>query len=272
MKSTVANRQRLLPCLRIVCSNGSVYRICDYPFAVSMSGQTYAKGYKFTGFESGTTFSPSAIDLKNYIGLNGVTEAMLMAGVFDNAKGYHFFTDWSNPVEDEEAIAQTRFGKVRMEDSAYTVEQMTLIDCLNQTVGYSFAPQCQHEFGTQEPKGCGVDAEALRVTGTIDSILNQVTFTDAALTGDPGYFAWGKMWITSGDNNSLPPKTIKTSDGVDWEIVEPFPYTVNPGDTYMLEPGCLKYLGACVAHGGIEWRLGFDYVPGEDILKTTGQS
>lgn len=272
MKSVVADPEFITQCLRIVCRNGSTYRITAYPKNLKMSGQTYVKGYEFTGFESGSSFAPTAIDLKNYVGINGVTEAMLMAGVFDNAKGFHFFTDWRNPVEDEEEIAQTIFGKVKMEDKAYTVEQMVLVDRLNQTVGYSFSSQCPHEFGTQEPKGCGVDAEALRVTGTIDSILNQVTFTDAVLTGDPGYFAWGKMWITSGDNNNIPPKTIKTSDGVDWEIVEPFPYTVNPGDTYMLEPGCLKYLGACVAHGGIEWRLGFDYIPGEDILKTTGQS
>ncbi len=270
MKSTVANRKRLLPCLRIVCRNGSVYRVSSYPYPIKMSGQTYSPGFEFTGFESGTTFAPAAVDLKNYIGVNGVTEAMLMAGVFDNAKGYHFFTDWSNPVEDEEAIAQTRFGKVRLEDSAYTVEQMTLIDLTNQTVGYTYSNQCQHEFGGQEPYGCGVNAVALRVTGTIEAVNPQTFFYDSALTGVANHYVWGKMWMTSGPNVGIPPKTVRGSEDQYWDIYDPFPYEVQVGNTYMLEPGCLKFLGACVAHNNVINRLGFDHVPGETILKTIG--
>lgn len=270
MKSQVAPYKRRMMCMRIECTNGLVVRLAEYPFDIKISGQMYYSGYDFTGIELGTTFSPSSIDLKSFIGFAGTTEATLMAGVFDNAKTYVFATDWNNPVVDYEPITKAVFGKINLEDAKYAVEWMTLIDLTNQTVGFNFSTQCQHGFGGQEPFGCGVDAEALRVTGTIDTILNGVTFSDPGLTGDPGYFAGGKMWATSGPNVGIPPKTIKTSDGPDWEIHEPFPYELVPTDTYMLEPGCGKYLGACVFFNNVRRRLGFDHVPGETILKTHG--
>jgi uncharacterized phage protein (TIGR02218 family) len=273
MKSVVANRRRLLPCIRIVCGSGTVFRLTDYPFDVVIGGQTYLKGYKLTGFESGTTFSPSAIDLKNYIGIGGVTEAMLMSGLFDNARAFYFFTDWSNPVVDEEEIAQCIFGKVKIEDSSYTVEQMLLVDKLNQVVGDAYTTQCQKKFGGQEPKGCLVDAVALRVTGTVGTVTNGVTFYDAALTGASGYFAWGKVWMTSGANftNGVPAQTVKTSLDEEFEIYEPFPYTVNPGDTYTIEPGCGKYLGKCLEYDNVINFGGHLYIPGEGFIKTTGE-
>jgi uncharacterized phage protein (TIGR02218 family) len=270
MKSQVVPYKRRMMCMRVECANGLIVRLVEYPFDVKISGQMYYSGYDFTGIELGTTFTPSSIDLKSFIGFAGTTEASLMAGVFDNAFAYVFAADRTNPVVDYEPVTKAVFGKIDLEDNKYTVAWMTMIDALNQTVGYTFSVQCQHDFGGQEPKGCGVDAVALRVTGTIEAVNPQTEFYDSALTGVENYFVWGKMWMTSGPNVGIPPKTVKGSADEYWQIYEPFPYEVQVGDTYMLEPGCLKFLGACVAHGGIEWRLGFDYVPGETILKTTG--
>jgi uncharacterized phage protein (TIGR02218 family) len=270
MKSQVAPYKRAMYCMRIECANGTIIRLAQYPFDVVMGGNTYYAGYDFTGVEGGTTFTPSSIDLKSFIGFNGVTEAMLLSGLFDRARVKIFATDWNNPVVDYEPITQAIFGKVTIEDNKYTAEMMTLVDLLNQSVGDSYTTQCQKEFGGQEPGGCLVDAVALRVTGTIGTVTSQTEFSDPALTGDPGYFWPGKMWMTSGSNAGLPPKTIKTSDGADWEIFEPFTYEVEVGDTYILEPGCGKYLGKCLVYDNVINFGGFIFIPGEKILKTYG--
>lgn len=272
MKSQIVPYKRRMMCMRVECANGLIVRLAEYPFDVKISGQTYYAGYDFTGIELGTTFTPSSIDLKSFVGFAGATEAMLMSGVFDNARVYVFATDWNNPIVDYEPITKAIFGKINMEDRKYTAEWMTLIDLTNQTVGYTFSIQCQHEFGGQEPYGCGVDAVALRVTGTIEAVNPQTEFYDSARTGVANYFVWGKMWMTSGPNVGIPPKTVKGSEDEYWQIYDPFPYEVEVGDTYMLEPGCLKFLGACVAHNNVARRLGFDFVPGDSILKTIGNS
>jgi uncharacterized phage protein (TIGR02218 family) len=270
MKSQVAPYKRRMECMRVECANGLIVRLAAHPFDVKISGQWYYSGYDFTGIESGTTFTPSSIDLKSFIGFAGTTEASLMAGVFDNARAYVFATDWNNPVVDYEPITQAVFGKIQLEDNKYTVEWMTLIDLLNQTVGFTYSVQCPLEFGGQEAYGCGVDAVALRVTGTITTVYNQQYFADSGLSADPDYFRNGKLWITSGDNNGIPPKTILGSETTDFSTIDPFPYEVQVGDTYTLEPGCIKSFGACLAHNNMARRGGYDFVPGETILKTVG--
>jgi uncharacterized phage protein (TIGR02218 family) len=270
MKSQVAPYKRLLYCMRIELVSGTIIRLAQYPFDVKIGAHTYLSGYDFTGIESGTTFTPSTIDLKSFIGFAGTTEASLQSGIFDNAKAYVFATDWNDPVVDYEPITKAVFGKLTIEDNKYTAEWMTLVDLLNQSVGDSYTSSCQKVFGGQEAGGCLVDAVALRVSGTIATVTNQQLFIDPALTQDPDYFRWGKIWITSGDNAAVPPMTIKGSGGQYIALYEPFPYTVAPGDTYTIEPGCGKYLGKCVEYDNVINFGGFTYIPGDKILKTYG--
>jgi uncharacterized phage protein (TIGR02218 family) len=272
MKSQVVIDRRM-ECMRVECADGTIIRLASHPFDIKISGQTYYAGYDFTGIESGTTFTPSSIDLKSFIGFAGVTEALLMSGKFNRAFAYVFATDWNSPVVDYEPITKAIFGKLGLEDNKYTVEWMTLVDLLNQSVGDSYTAQCQKKFGGQEPGGCLVDAVALRINGTVGTVTNGVTFFDASLTGASGYYAWGKVWMTSGANftNGVPAQTVKTSVDEYFEIYEPFPYTVNPGDTYTIEPGCGKYLGKCLEYDNVINFGGHLYIPGENFTKTVGE-
>jgi uncharacterized phage protein (TIGR02218 family) len=271
MKSQVAPYKRRMTCMRIECVDGTILRFAEHPHDIKVSGQTYLAGCDFTGVEIGTGFAPSTIDLKSFIGFADITEAMLMSGKFDNAKAYIFATDWNLPVVDYEPICKAIFGKLQVEDNKYTVEFMSLIDLLNQTVGFNYSTQCPKEFGGQEPGGCLVDAVALRVTGTIDSVGPNTFFYDAARTELSDYFGWGKIWITSGDNIGIPPRMVKAFESGFIQIYEPFPYEVVAGDTYLLEPGCRKLLGICGAqYNNIINFGGFSYVPGDSILKTIG--
>jgi uncharacterized phage protein (TIGR02218 family) len=270
MKSQVAPYKRRMECMRVECVDGTIIRLAAHPFDIKVSGQTYLSGYDFTGIEAGTTFTPSSIDLRSFIGFAGITEAMLMSGKFDNAKAYVFATDWNTPVVDYEPICKALFGKLSIEDNKYTVEWMTLIDALNQTVGHTYPAQCDKEFGGQEPGGCLVDAVALRVTGTITTVYSEIGFADSSLAGAPDNFRMGKLWITSGDNALIPPKAVLGSEGTDFTIYEPFPYPVQVGDTYMLEPGCGKFLARCQEYNNVINFGGWLYIPGKKILNTVG--
>jgi uncharacterized phage protein (TIGR02218 family) len=272
MKSQVAPYKRRMECMRVECVDGTIIRLAAHPFDIKVSGQTYLSGYDFTGIEIGTTFTPSSIDLKSFIGFAGITEAMLMTGKFDNAKAYVFATDWNNPVVDYEPICKALFGKLAIEDNKYTVEWMTLIDALNQTVGFTYSMQCPHEFGGNEPGGCQFDLDAATVSSTLTGISNQVFFHDAAALQNEDYFGWGKFWFTSGPNVGIPAKMIKWFEPGFFHLYEPFPYTVVGNETYMASPGCRKHLQSCVIHDQVINHGGFTFVPGDKILKTIGNN
>lgn len=276
MKSVVAPYARPLYAMRIECRNGTVVRILEYPYDMLIGGNLYKAdaGYKFTGTQTGTTFSPGSIDLESFIGLSPeITLANIQAGIFDRARVYVFVTDWANPVEDDEEIMQGIFGKVRIEDNHYRTEVMQLIDLLNTTVGDSFSALCSLVFGGQEFGGCKVDVDALEVTGTLTSVTSGFLFADSSRAEADDYFGAGTLWFTTGANTGVAAQRVKdfTNAGGVLEMNEPFPYAPAVGDAYVLRPGCRKRLEDCRDKwDNVPRRRAFDWVPGTRFLNSVG--
>lgn len=249
MKTTVAPYSTSALCLRIVCSNGTTIRVTRYPTNLTMSnGQVYltGSGFDFTGYESTSGFSPSAIDLEGILGFAGVTRDQVASGVFDGARAYLFACNFLSPVEDYEPIVASFLGKATLTDSGYRFEEVALVDALNQTVGHSYTPACPKTFGGQEFAGCKVALGPLTVSGTLTAVSNQRIVRDASRSEVADYFAYGTLQFTSGANAGLKPLEIKRheADGT-IETFEPFYYLPVVGDSYTLIPGCRKRLADC---------------------------
>ena len=138
MKTTVAPYTTSALCLRIVCTNGTTIRVTRYPYNLTMSnGQVYltGSGFDFTGYESTSGFSPSAIDLEGILGFAGVTRDQVASGVFDGARAYLFACNFLSPVEDYEPIVASFLGKATLTDNGYRFEEMALVDALNKSFG-----------------------------------------------------------------------------------------------------------------------------------------
>ncbi len=233
--------------MRIHCQSGLVVRLVDYPHDVLMGMDLYKSeaGYRFSGVEMGSTFSPGSIDMSSMVGLSPeITIASIQSGLFDKATVFLFATDWAAPVADHEPIFKGTFGKVTLQDNRYTTEIMNLIDLLNATIGDNYSAQCSLKFGGQEFGGCKVDAVALRVTGTITGVLNNYQFDDSARTEPEDYFGNGKAKFTTGRNAGTPWFAIASYTGVSGTVIltEPLSFLPEVGDEYTWEPGCWKRL------------------------------
>jgi uncharacterized phage protein (TIGR02218 family) len=263
MKSSIADWQTRVLCLRIVTAGGTTIRLTHHPVDIVIGANTYlsTSGYDFSGYAATADAAASVIELSGIAGLAGIGEAEIMSGVFDGARAYLFATSWAAPVEDEEPIVASILGKTVLADSRYTIEEMSLIDALSQSVGDTYTAACGKVFGGQEYAGCMVALGPITVTGTLSHVTSTSSVRDSTRAEAADYFAAGTIAFTSGANAGLKAREIKShaANGT-VEVFEPFHFLPAVGDAYTLIPGCRKRLQDCrdkwtnVANfGGFSW-------------------
>ena len=287
MKTTVTPYATAAWCVRIVTVSGPTLRLTTYPQNLTMSNATVYEtdsGYEQTAYSSGTGMSPAAIDLTGFIGLAGITRDQIASGVFDNARVYIFKCDFLNPVEDYEPVTAGFFGKTTLEDEKYTIQGMSLIDALNQSSGKSYQAACSHTFGDA---GCGITLSLVNVSGTLTHVSGSTIVRDSGRPEAADWFGAGTIQFTTGDNAGLKPLEIKSyADDGTITTFEPFYYTPEVGDSYILIPGCRKRLEDCrdkwgnvaVTSGTHAWKttpnnggfFGFSYIPTASVVQQIG--
>ena len=252
MKAHVADYQTRVICLRIVPVSGAIVRLTHYPVDLTMSNATVYQsfqGYDFTGYEAVSSMAPGAIDLQGILGSGGISREAIASGVYDNARCYLFATSWTAPIEDEEPLTASIFGKAALIDDRFVIEEMALIDALNQSVGSTYTAGCQKTFGnTTGPliTRCNKALGPLTVTGTLTSVTSRLICRDSTRAEAADYFAYGLLSFTSGANAGLKAIQVKRheADGT-LELFEAMPYPMVIGDAYSLIPGCRKRLEDC---------------------------
>lgn len=274
MKTAVADRRFKIHCLRIIPQWGANVYLTDHPRDVVIGANTYKtdSGYQFSGYASEANMSPGVMDLEGISGIAGIDRDEIVSGVFDGARVYAFATTWNSPIVDEEPLGVAIMGKATMKDDRYTTELMMLVDALNQTVGKTYTPGCQKEFGGQEYAGCKIALGPITVTGTLTAVTSNSVFRDSTRAEAADYFGAGTIAFTTGANAGLKPHKIKAhaADGT-ITLHEPFHYAVAVGDAYTLIPGCRKRQADCRD----KWNNivnfgGFSFVPTQSTYTQVG--
>ena len=262
MKSTIVPYETRALCLRIVCRNGLTVRLANYPFDLKMSnGQVYltGSGYDATAYSASATMSPNVVDLEGVLGAAGISRDVIVSGVFDNARAYCFACNFLNPVEDEEPLLASTLGKVMVKDDRYIVEEMGLVDALNQTVGDTYQPLCQHTFGDA---GCGISLASVTVTGTLTGASGQQTVIDTTRGEAADFFTAGSIVFTSGPNAGLRKIEVEYSAaGGVVTLSEPLYYPPAAGHAYSLTRGCRKRKADCLSYANVVNAMAFWDMP-----------
>lgn len=287
MKPAVAPYQSSATCVRIECVNGTVVRITDYPFDLTMSNATVYKtdyGYSPTAVTSTTTLAPSAMDLEGICAVGGVSRDALASGVFDNARVFIFRTNYFSPVEDYEPLASGFFGKTTLEDDKYRIEGLSLVDCLNQSIGATYTAACANTFGDA---GCGITLSLVDVVGAVTHVTSAYVIRDSSRSEAADWFGAGTIAFTTGLNAGLKPLEIRSyaADGT-ITTFDPFYFPVEVGDTFVMIPGCRKRLEDCrdkwenvaVTSGSHAFKsvpnkggfFGFSYIPTSSVTQQIG--
>jgi len=272
MKPQVANSHYRTFCLRIQPVLGAPIRLTQHPRDLLMSnGAIYlsASGYQFSGVQHTSSGSGSVVDIEGIAGYAGVDRSVVASGSLDGARCYLFAVDWRNPIEDYEEITCSIFGKVTLQDGRYKVEETSLVDLLNQSVGVTVQPLCRNTLGD------GACRKSIAyVSGTVTSVSTPYVFIDSSRTEPDDWFGQGLVRFTSGLNAGLAPHDIKSfAVGGVIEIFEPFYYPVSPGDQIELLVGCRKrWVDDCSNKHGNGVNFGaFPSVPTNSVYTQVGR-
>jgi len=254
---------------KVTRTDGAVFAYTDHDRDLTISGQTYVSryGYIRTAITSRSDMSVDNLDVLGLLAQDEVTSYALRNGVFDYAEIEIHIANWSNPADGTILLRRGRIGEVVVkQDGAFSAELRGLTQALSQIFGQKYSPICRTDLGSSK---CKVDVEALALSGTVTAVASRKTFTGTHGAIAAGYFDFGVIKFTSGENigRQMEVKTAGVDDG-SVEMFLPLNYPIGVGDGYTIYPGCDRRMETCRDRFNniINFR-GEPFVPGPDAYR-----
>jgi hypothetical protein len=131
-----------------------------------------------------------------------------------------------------------------------------------------YSAQCRH---TLFDPGCNADGNMtigrFSQAGTAGAGSTQFAIIPAGGLPNPGgsgTYTLGTVTMLTGANATFS-RTVSTWDGVTLKLVAPFPFTINPGDTFAASAGCDLQRTTCTAFGNLQNFGGQPYIPAPEV-------
>lgn len=257
--------------------DGQVYAVTDHDEAIPFEGTTYepTSVYDAGSVNTAAAMNVDDVSVTGLLSLDAITAADIEAGLWDHAAVEIKEVNWADLSMGENVLRFGEIGEIQRNGQQFTAELRGLMQYLQNNIGRIVAASCDADLGDAR---CGVDLEALRVTGAVSTVTSNRAFTAAISTSsadNAGYFSFGVLTWTSGPNDGLSMEVKEHGVGGAILLQLDMPYTVAPGDAFTIVPGCNKLGrdGDCaVKFGNLVNFRGFEDVPGQDkVLLYGGQ-
>lgn len=253
--------------------DGVVFRYTSHDRPILYGGQVYSscRSLDPSASENASTLgSVGNIELEGIIDDDGISEADLYGGLFDDAYVTVDLISWGGPAESPRRLASGWTGELSQGETGFKMEVLGAGSRLDQqALVQMVTPGCRWVFGSPE---CGVDIEALKIGGTVTAAQSRGTFLALLDAGDGGWqWANGTVRWTAGVNagHVVEVKSVDFDTGVIVLWASP-PYLPQAGDEFELLPGCDKVReSGCTVYTNVINFGGFPDVPGGDALLET---
>lgn len=208
------------------------------------------------------------MEARGLLDSDGITAAALEDGSWDGAEVEIVEVNYRDLTMGHRALRRGALGQIQRAGQVYTAELRGLMHKLQNTIGRTVKPACDAVLGDSR---CGVDLEALRVSGTVTVATSARLFTTDLGGGDT--YSYGVLtWISGANSGRSIEVKAHTATGV-LELQLAMPYAVQVGDDFTITPGCDKRKETCInTFDNVLNFRGFSYVPGQDkVLLIGGQ-
>ena len=243
--------------LLIRLADGREFGLTTLDRDVIYQGVTYSAARGFDPSIIATDTSLSVDNAEGYALLAGdvpgITIEMVETGQMDNATWQQLVVNWSDLSMGHATIDAGDVGKVTTKDGmVYMPELLSYVMRLRQAIGGVWSRTCRATFGSpaNSQTGCGVDADALWVSGEVTALDDEPrrVFAGSTTGMDPAPIP-GRVRITSGRNAGSRLYQVEAYSAVSGTIglLEPLPFPLEVGDGYEIRIDCPKTPDACRA-------------------------
>ena len=232
-----------------------------------------ATGFTPTAIANTSSLAVDNLDVEGMISASSVTEADILAGLYDFAEIEIFQVNYNDLTQGALKLRRGWLDEVSLHKQQFVAEARGLTQRLSQTIGELYSPSCRATLGDGR---CKVNLAAHTVTGSVTSAVSNQELTDSSRTEPSGLYSFGVITFTSGDNDGLSMEIkeylYNAASGGRMVLALPMPFAIDAGDSYSLTKGCDKTIKTCFERfdNVVNFR-GEPNVPGLDrMLETAG--
>lgn len=268
MKSHIAGEvTSLVTCWSVTRRDGLSFYFTDFDEDLQVTGNLYQaeSGYSRSAIENTSNLTVDNLEIIGSLDSAALSEADLMAGLFDFAEVSIFMVNWQDPAMGRIPLRTGWLGEISFTDGRFTAELRGLGQAMLTEIGEVYGPTCRVDLGST---ACGVSLADLQKTGRVAAISSRSRFTLTGLDETVDGLAGGSLTVTDGLNNG---QAVEIRD---WDpatgtvtLLFDLPFDLAIGDSVRLYPGCDKRFATCrdVFANQVNFR-GFPHIPGTDAL------
>ncbi len=258
-------------CWRLRRRDGVSMGFTDHDRDVAFDGTTFeaAAGFSASEIKDAVGLSVDNLEVTSALSSVHLTEADLVAGLYDDARVEIFRVNW----QDTSARILMRtgsLGEVRRAGTTFAAEVRGLAHYLQQPSGRLFQYTCDADLGDHR---CGIDLDGtgLRSSGAIAAVTDARRFTVSGLEAFANdWFTRGLLTFTSGSASAQSievKRHTKIAGSVSIELWHAARGPLAPGDGLSISAGCDKHLATCRDRfaNAANYR-GFPHMPGNDVV------
>lgn len=265
----------------VVLENGTTYRLTDHnQKLVDDAGNTFSPSNAFNASarEMQDGLQINDIEIVGFLASSGVTADDLRAGLWRNAQVTEKIVDWRYPWIGDLGQRKYSVSDISWSENEWVAQLEGIGRKLRRKVGDTMGRVCRWDLGDTN---CGINIATFTDSGTVSSAstvsARKRMFATGLSAGHPdGYYEYGLVVFTSGDNNGLKGEVHKWLTGTGEIVLRlPMPYDIDAADTFDIYPGCGKLTGFCKGVDGDQNRPwanniaefgGFPFIPGIDKM------
>ena len=258
----------LATCWKIIREDGVELGFTDHDQPLTFESVDYDSiaGFTPTAVESKSNMSVDNLDVEGQTFPSKITEADLLAGLYDYAEIEIFVVNYEDLTQGRLVVKRGKLGEVSISGQMFQAEVRGLTQYLSQTIGQVFSPSCRAILGDSR---CKVALAGFTVSATVAEVTNNQTFKATTLTEDAGWYTGGEVQWTSGNNDG---RRMEVKEFASTQVVLALPMgkSIQVGDTFDIIAGCDKTRETCQSKFSniINFR-GEPDIPGVDKLLTT---
>lgn len=230
---------------RIELTDGTVIALTSHENSLTADGDTYVSIPDLAPSSMLQSADGTVDNQKVFTNwLSGSLEIEeVFAGKYDDADLEIGWIGWNMTTPERLILFSGKMGEITWDDTGMTSEGLSDVKVLEKNIGRTYTANDPFSFGDSH---WGLSAGSFTDTGSVDVILTQrykfKILGDAATQPD-GYFSYGQLTWTSGNNNGLQSE-VKIHEvngdaniGKSFELYIPTPYTIQVGDTFSVVAG-----------------------------------